>query len=133
MLPSQWGNDLGGAALPYDSMLWHEYFLYFLDSDGTLRARHQFIAESDAEAIECATFLISTCSDVCASGELWSRGRPITQVFANAALSPDDLNRFSVARQEQIIDIEEMILQSRSQLALSRQIAQSVEAARKQH
>lgn len=116
--------------MPYSASHWREYFLYFLDEKGVLQARHDFIADNDAEAAECADFLISACCDVCASGELWGGARLLTRVFAKA--TPDRIQRLSPARQEQIIDLEEMLLSSRSHIAKSRQLVETIEAARRE-
>jgi hypothetical protein len=62
--------------LPYDANqknnanLWREYFLYFLNSEDSIQARHGFIAIDDADAAEFAAFLACACRDVCTKCEL---------------------------------------------------------------
>jgi hypothetical protein len=121
--------------LPYDANqknnanLWREYFLYFLNSEDSIQARHGFIAIDDADAAEFAAFLACACRDVCTKCELWSGARLVARVSATAAPMRFDL--FSDARQEQIIDLAEMLLKSGSHIATSRQLVESIEAARK--
>ena len=121
--------------MPYDAShtnnphLWREYFLYFLNNENSIQARHGFIAVNDADAAEFAAFLASACRDVCTNCELWSGARLVTRVSATAA--PPRLDLFSDARQEQIVDLEHMLLTSRSHIAKSRQLIESIEAARK--
>ncbi len=101
-----------------------------MNNEDSIQARHGFIAINDADAAEFAAYLATACRDVCTKCELWSGARLVARVSATAAPAPFDL--FNDARQEQIIDLEETLLKSRSHIAKSRQLLASIDAARKQ-
>lgn len=109
--------------------LWREYLLYFLNGENAIQARHDFIAESDDDAAECAAFLISACGDVCSSCEVWIGTRLVTRTVAQPEPARFDL--LAGRRQQQVIEMEDLLLQSRSHLAKSRRLIETLEAARK--
>jgi len=109
------------------------YRIYFIDRLRKVRWPHDLIAADDNDAIALAQALQFACSDLQADIELWQEGRFI---LAASCTNPahlravwDDVNAH---HQNVLVESEEALLNSRSTVARSRTLLQTLDAARAQ-
>jgi len=109
------------------------YRIYFIDRLRKVRWPHDLEAQDDNDAIMLAQALQFSCSDLQADIELWQEGRFI---LAAACTQPAHLravwNNVFNQHQDILVESEEALLNSRTAVAHSRTLLQTVEAARKQ-
>jgi len=104
-----------------------DYRIYLLAAD-RIRAREDFEADNDIDAIRIARVLRDVCSDSCDSFELWQEKRKVdtTQVF-----QPVSFSELTEAHQEIVVETEETILQSDWTIARSKRLIEHIERQKK--
>jgi len=109
------------------------YRIYFIDRLRKVRWPHDLDAMDDNEAVALAQALQFACSDLQADIELWHQGR---FMLAASCTKPAVLravwNDVNTHRQDTLVESEEALLNSRTAVARSRTLLQSLEAARRQ-
>lgn len=99
------------------------YRMYFLDAD-RIRAREDFEADIDIDAIGIARALYDACSDICDSFELWQEER---KVETAQGFEPVSLAELTQAHQQIVLETEEAILNSEWSIARSRRLIERIE------
>ena len=100
-----------------------DYRMYFWAADH-IRAREDFGADNDIDAIRIAQVLCDACSDSCDAFELWQENR---QVDTAQGFQPVSLAKLTQAHQQIVIETEETILQSNWTIAQSRRLIEHIE------
>src|SRR5215470_4172227 len=107
------------------------YRIYFIDRLRKVRWPHDLDAANDSDAVALAQALQFACSDLQADIELWQEGRFI---LAASCTKPAQLravwNDVNTHSQNVLVESEEALLNSRTAVARSRTLLQSIEAAR---
>ena len=105
-----------------------EYRLLFLDNCGRIKAEHKFFAEDDKTADELGGLVWTAGSDVFAGYELWSPDRRIT--WAPHGRPTPSVDQVSIEMQFRVLELENLILQSRRRAAKSKKMLESRDALR---
>lgn len=111
----------------------NEYRLFFLDGRAGIQARHEFLAENDAEAKMLAALLFDACSDICAGYELWNYARQIVSTRTGLGMSGRPLTPESISEEWQryLLDLEEAFRRSHWRLAKSTRLLEASDLLRK--
>ena len=99
------------------------YRMYFL-VDARIRAREDFEADNDIDAIRIAQVLGDACSDSCDSFELWQETRKVDPA---PGLQPVSLAELTQAHQQIVVETEETILKSEWTIAQSKRLIDRIE------
>ena len=97
--------------------------MYFLVAD-RIRAREDFDADNDIDAIRIAQVLGDACSDNCDSFELWQEER---KVDTAPGFQPVSLAELTQAHQQIVVETEETILKSEWTIAQSKRLIERIE------
>jgi hypothetical protein len=97
--------------------------MYFLVADH-IRARENFEADDDIDAIRIAQVLCDACSDSCDSFELWQKQRKVDNAQESQLLSLAELTQ---AHQQTAVETEETILKSDWTIAQSKRLIEPIE------
>ena len=100
-----------------------DYRMYFLVAD-RIRARVDFEADNDIDAIRIAQVLDDGCSDNCDSFELWQEERKVDNAQESQLLSLAELTQ---AHQQTAVETEETILKSDWTIAQSKRLIEPIE------
>jgi hypothetical protein len=100
-----------------------DYRMYFLVAN-RIRAREDFDADDDADAIRIAPVLSDACSDSCDPFELWQEERKVDTAQRPQPVSLDELTQ---AHQQIVLEIEETILENHWTIAQSKRLVESIE------
>ena len=100
-----------------------DYRMYLLAAD-RIRAREDFEADNDIDAIRIARVLCDACSDSCDAFELWQANR---QVDTTQGFQPVSLAKLTRAHQQVVIETEETILQSNRTIAQSKPLIEHID------
>ena len=100
------------------------YTVYFLVS-GRIRARQDFAADNNVDAIRVARQLYDACSDRCESFELW-QGDWVISTRPPPYLGTSFAG-LRVAHQQLVIEMEEAILVSHTLIAQSRRLIERLD------
>lgn len=103
------------------------YRIYFRDDQGLIATCEDFTADNDVAARRVAAALFAACSDCCASFDLHA-GK--TRIDSDEVGEP----RAGLGHkmQEAVIEVEERLLRSRSQIARSERLIGRLEAIHRQ-
>ena len=104
-----------------------DYRMYFLVAD-RIRAREDFEADNDIDAIRIAQVLGDACSDSCDSFELWHEKRKVDPA---PGFQPVSLAELTQAHQQIIVETEETILKSEWTIAQSKRLIDRIERLKK--
>jgi hypothetical protein len=99
-----------------------EYRIYFLNSEGHIRAREEFAATDDRDALKIAVVLIDLCSDVYNHFMLWSGSREVWDSTTKAFVSETPIRAadLPLPMQQRVADIAEAILDSHRAISRSK-------------
>jgi hypothetical protein len=106
------------------------YRLYFVDKADHFRAAQVFEAASDIEAVQIAELVHDACSDVAPRFELWCGAAPVAT--SRGRRPAPDLATVIRERQQQVLDLEDIVQRSYSSLAHSRKLMERSAALRRQ-
>jgi hypothetical protein len=100
-----------------------DYRMYCLVAD-RIRARVDFEADNDIDAIRIAQVLGDACSDNCDSFELWQEER---KVDTAPGFQPLSLAELTQAHQQSVVEIGEAILKSEWTILQSKRLIERIE------
>ena len=100
-----------------------DYRMYLLAAD-RIRAREDFEADNDIDAIRIAQVLRDVCSDSCDSFELWQEER---KVDTAPGFQRGSLAELTQAHQQIVVETEETILKSEWTIAQSKRLIDRIE------
>ena len=100
-----------------------DYRMYFLVADH-IRAREDFEADKDIDAIRIAQVLGDACSDSCDSFELWQEER---KVDTAPGFQRGSLAELTQAHQQIVVETEETVLKSEWAIAQSKRLIERIE------
>ena len=100
-----------------------DYRMYFLVAN-RIRAREDFEADNDIDAIGVAQVLGDACSDYCDAFELWQGKRKVDPAHGFQPVSLADLTQ---AHQQLVVETEETILKSEWTIAQSKRLIERME------
>ena len=97
-----------------------DYRLYLLDATKAIKAREEFLAPNDADALIIASVVADACADEHAGYELWSLARCV--FGPSPAIAPPSLSELSQGHQQAILDLVDALQRSRWAVAKSRRL-----------
>lgn len=110
------------------------YRLYFLDANGGIQARQDFVAEDDGEAHAISGLLWRACADCYRGYELWQTTRRIaheSMTSLSAAFAAPAIDQLGRNLQMRLLELQEALLGSHWRAAQSTTLLAATESLRR--